>query len=169
MSIGIERLKVTVTVEGEISITDAQGETFRQPVNLTYAKNFTDLDVGWKDSERAFSATPESLDLVGGLTGADGNIINALAEVGVMWVENTSTQDGDILTMNGDANGIAGVAAGPDAATSLFKVPPQGLLLLVAPKDGQGMLIKAGTGDVLKLDPGSKTFNCRLFLAGRSV
>lgn len=115
----------------------------------------------------AFAGSPTSLDLAGVLTAALGGAAITMVEVRGFCIRNKSTTSTHIL---GVGNGTNPAYAGLFGASShIVNVAPGGILLWTAPLDGGGLTVTAGTGDVLKLDPGANTFNADIIVWGVSA
>lgn len=173
----IGNLKLEVKLSGHVTWTDSQGETQMKPVSHEYTKEWSggtsgdsQMDVFWQDSSRSLAGADFDADLVGGLTGMDGATITSFAEAGLLWAQNLSTTDDQKLTVgNGGVNAVNGTKAGFGSDTDTIATGPNGLILIVAPDDGQGIQLTAATGDILRFSPGASTFNAKIVMAGRSA
>lgn len=121
------------------------------------------IDTVWSDTRTA-SATPDTLDLRGSLTGANGATLN-FAEIVLIVIINRATTAGYLLTV-GDAasNPIASIM---EAATHRLNIGPSGAGILWNPIDGYATT--AGSADVLQIDPGANSIEYDIFIAGRSA
>lgn len=125
------------------------------------------FDRVWSD-ERTLVATSEDLDLAGVLTSQlDGSTVT-FVEIGGIYIYNASTTAGPALTVGGAAANQAYVGLF-GAATERIKVGALGEFAWVAPLDGGGLTVTAGTGDQLKIDSGAATITYRIVLLGRSA
>ncbi len=125
------------------------------------------FDRVWSD-ERTLTATSESLDLAGSLTSQlDGSTVT-FVEVGGILIYNTATAAASVLIVGGAASNQAYVGLF-NAAADKIKVGALGMFAWIAPLDGGGLTVTAGTGDILKVDSGAATITYRIAILGRSA
>lgn len=107
---------------------------------------------------RTLTATSETLDLAGALTGAFGSTLT-FTKLKVLYIRNTSTTD----------NLIVGNATNPvplfSDASDKYPIPPGGILLITAP-NASGIAVTASTGDGIKIDAGSATITYDIVMIG---
>lgn len=149
MTVGLIPIKANLAVEKSISLANGT------------AANQSDL---LYQASRQLIATSEDLDLAGVLLDAFGSALTFI-EVTGLYIENTNTTPGAVLTVGGAA--ASGFISPFGAATDKIKVGPGGVLLLSSPVDGYA--VTAGTFDKLKVDAGAATITYKLGILGRSA
>lgn len=140
----------------------------KDDLNLSAQEQFTpgtgnnQLDKVFHDMRTLDAAASESLDLAGSLVDSFGSTIT-FAKLKVLLIRNLSTTQ--TLTVGAGANPLINWIGDP---TDVVKIPPKGMLLLVAPL--AGFAVTADTGDILKIT-NSATNPCdyQIALAGTSA
>ncbi len=118
--------------------------------------------------ERAFSSsTADPIDLMGVLSNAFGQTINAAEIVGLLIINRTKADVANTVTLS------VGAGSNPwfglfGATGDIIKVPPGGVLALFAP-DAAGLgATTAGTGDILTVTPGAAAGAYQIVILARS-
>lgn len=125
------------------------------------------FDRVWSD-ERTLTATSEDLDLAGVLTSQlDGSTVT-FVEIGGIFIYNKATAAASRLSVGGASANQAYVGLFA-ANNDIVKVGALGSFQWVAPLDGGGLTVTAGTGDTLKIDAGAATITYQIILLGRSA
>ncbi len=161
---------VAVTLEALESSANDLGTALQKHLaqfSADYATGTGDsqFDLAWSD-QRTLAAASEDIDLAGSLTKAIGGTFTAV-EIGVIYIRNRATVAASRLTVgNGTNPAITGLVG---AAAHTFRVPAGGIFLWVAPYDGGGLTVTAGSADVLKIDAGAATITYDIVVLGRSV
>lgn len=143
----------TLTAElasGPLSAALAFAQSF---ANGTGANNINEW---WTDSRTLAISTPVTLTLSALTDGLGRNI--PFTKIRLLLVKN-----------NGTANLLVGGATAPVAlfadASDIIKVPPGGMLLIVAP-GAAGIPVTVTTADGLKLDPGATACPVEIIILG---
>jgi len=161
---------ITLTLKIQAALTKTQGlnvsavDTILKDMSDTLA-NGTGADQADKfcPVEVSLAAAPTDVDLSGGLTDWHGNTLTAARVKGLLVINTHAT---GVITVGGaPANAWATMFG---AATHQFKVRPLGLQFSWAP-DATAYAVTAGTGDLLRLDPGADTILCYLIIIASSV
>lgn len=114
------------------------------------------------DTRSFLSATADQIDLAGVLTDAFGATITFVEIVAIMIVNKSTVT----LTVGAGSSPWFGMFA---ATGDAIKVPPGGMILLVAP-DGSGMgTITATSADMLTITPGAAAGDYDIAILGRSA
>jgi len=161
---------ITLTLKIQAALTKTQGanvaavDTVLKDMSDTLA-NGTGADQADKfcPVELSLAAAPTEVDLSGSLTDWHGNTLTAARIKGLAII---NTHASGVITVGGAAANAWATMFG--AATHQVLVRPGGLLLAWAP-DATAFAVTAGTGDLLKLDPGAATITCYLIIIASSV
>jgi hypothetical protein len=153
----VRRLRVTVTVEGEVGGDDGAALPISKTVTYNFQNGTGSGQVGWawQDLNGSLASTTGSIDL-DGATDFQGAAMSSNNALKVMLFHHTGTV-GNLIVGGGD------FASWLSDATDEVVIKPGGLLLYVAP-DGVG--ITASTGDVLALESTGGTVTYQAILAG---
>lgn len=120
-------------------------------------------------AERSFtSSTPDPIDLAGVLTDAFGAAITAAEIVALMIINTTKAgvRNTVALSVGAGSNPWFGMFG---ATGDIIKIPPGGMLLLVAP-DANGMgTITAATADILNIAPGAAAGAYQIAILARTA
>jgi len=120
------------------------------------------LDKLFHDLRTLADGANESLDLAGSLVDMFGATIT-FVKIKAMLIRNLSATQ--TLTIGGGSNPFINWVAD---ATDMVKIPPNGMLLLVAPLAGYG--VTTGTGDILKVaNSAGAACDYQIALAGTSA
>jgi hypothetical protein len=138
-------------------------DSFRLDLSRELADGTDDdqVDRAFADRREAVAA-PDDIDLRGALVNALGATVQ-FATVKALVIRNRATVAGRNLTVGGATNAFASFLGG---AAHKIVIPPGGVCILTAPLDGYA--VTAGTGDILRLDPGSATVEYDLYILGTS-
>lgn len=151
-------LKLSVTLKGSVASTTTPGLV--QQVDYTYEINFTDgtgnnqLGTIYQSLSRALNATNETIDLdnltILGAAQTDPNAVKFIL------ARHRSTTASETMSLGG---GDFAAASGPVAdATDKVVTGPDGLILIVNPRDGWGITASTKDGLLMALS-GNSTYD----------
>ena len=154
------KLSINHTVSKDLSTPE---DKFQQSVVdvLSSGTGLDNADLVFHDS-RTLAATSEDLDLAASLSDSFGNTLTFVKVKGI-FIKNTSTTAGDILSVGGAAANqfINWVGNSSD----IINIGPDGVLFLWDPSLA-AYAVTAGTGDLLKIDAGGNTITYEIIIIG---
>lgn len=119
--------------------------------------------------ERAFSAsTADNIDVAGALSSAFGATITAVEMVALLIVNKTKAGVANTVTLSLGA-GSAPYFGMFGATGDVIKIPPGGMLLMVAPDASGFGTVTATTGDLLTVTPGAAAGSYVVAMLGRTA
>lgn len=122
-------------------------------------------DLIFHDKRTIAATTNDDLDLAGSLTDACGATLT-FAKVKLIYIENPSGNDGDVVVGAAASNQFVGPLGG---ATHTIAIKPGGCLLLASPVNA-GWTVAAGTGDILRVrNAGSASQDIPVIIVGTSA
>lgn len=120
---------------------------------LKYSDDFTDgtgadqADVIWHDQRTVSASSNDDLDLAGSLTNSFGATVT-FAKVKGIYIQNTNTTAGDIITVGGEGSNEFSTPFGADG--DKVKIGPGGVFALYDPS-AAAYAVTAGTDDKLRI------------------
>jgi hypothetical protein len=131
---------------------------------LTNGTGSNNCDLIFRDTRSVTAASPDDIDLAGGLTDIFGQALT-FVEVAGMAVFNQNTVAAEKLEIGGDANAFD---TWLNDSTDIIIVPAGGIFVLTAPIAGD-FGVTAATGDILQIDAQSGTVTYDIVIWGRSA
>lgn len=156
-------MQLNLTYLDTDDLNTSRGNLFHTLVDtLTTGTTANKADMLWYDV-RLVDAAAEDLN-IDAQTDAFGNTV-AFVEIVGLFIHNTSTTSTEILKVGGAAGNqlINWVANSSD----IVQIGPDGVLFIWNPIDAYA--VTAGTGDLLKIDPGAATITYEIIVIGRSA
>ncbi len=122
-------------------------------------------DLFFSDVRTIGATSNDDLDLAGSLTDIFGATIT-FAKVKAIYIENPSTNNGDVVVGNEGTNPLVGWFG---AGTHTIAIKPGGFLLIASPTVA-GYTVTAGTGDKLRVrNAGSASADIPVIIIGTSA
>lgn len=142
--------------------------TLAATLQFTAGTAANQADILYVDERPFASSTADTIDLMGVLSNAFGQTINAAEVVGILIINASKADVRNTVTLS------VGAGSNPwfgmfGATGDVVKVPPGGVLALFAP-DAAGLgPTTAGTGDILTVTPGAAAGLYQIAILARSV